>query len=54
MKPELVTMKRKAYLSEHAKLTKLLDKTSKALSKESKSQKEEVKNAKKKWKAEKL
>jgi len=54
MKPEVVTMKRKAFLSEHKSLTKLLDKTSKALAKESKSQKEEVANAKAKWKALKL
>jgi hypothetical protein len=44
-------MPRHAYLSEHHKLTKLLDTTGKALLKESNNQKKEVKDERRKHKA---
>lgn len=51
MAKDIVVMPRHAYLSEHRKLTKLLDTTGKALLKESKKQKQEVKDERRKYKA---
>jgi hypothetical protein len=51
MVKDIVIMPRHAYLSEHHKLTKLLDTTGKALLKESNNQKKEVKDERRKHKA---
>jgi hypothetical protein len=51
MAKDIVVMPRHAYLQEHRKLTKLLDKTGKALLKESNKQKKEVMDERRKRKA---
>ena len=51
MSKEIVKMPRPVYLTEHRKLTSLLDKTGKALLKESVKQKKEVKDERRKRKA---